>query len=55
MPWKEKSNTESDLKCSLRCRLPCGLESQVIEGELQESGVLTEGKVLGGSATDVVD
>lgn len=34
---------------------PGGFEGQGVEGELQESGALTEGEVLGGSPVDVVD
>lgn len=35
--------------------LPRGLEREVIKGELQQSGALTESQVLGGSTIDVVD
>lgn len=36
-------------------RLPGGLEREVVEGELQQSGALTQSQVLGGSSVDVVD
>lgn len=41
--------------CNILGRLPGGLEREVVEGELQQSGALIQSQVLGGSTIDVVD
>lgn len=42
-------------KCNIFGRLPGGLKREVVKGELQQSGALTQSQVLGGSSVDVVD
>ncbi len=35
--------------------LPGGFDGEIVEGELQQSGALTQSQFLGGSTVDVVD